>query len=321
MRLVPERLVPLLCVLLLGACEPVEPEEVALGTLERDRIELRADSDEPIVERLVREGDVVTAGTPLLRQDDRAAVAAHAMAAARVAAARQALAEAEHGPRAEEFEQVRARLAAARSDVSIARIELRRARELRSRAFTSENDVDVLAARAAQAEAREAELAARLAELERGTREEIVARLRDELRVAEESVVAAELALERTTLRAPVDGIVEALPFETGERPPRGATVVALLRAGTLHARVHLPAPLRARLAPGAAAEVRVEGLAEPYDARVRWIAAEAAFTPYFALTQQDASRLSYVAEIDLARDADLPVGVPVSVAFPGRGE
>jgi HlyD family secretion protein len=32
----------------------------------------------------------------------------------------------------------------------------------------------------------------------------------------------------------------------------------------------------------------------------VRWVSSEAAFTPYFALTERDRGRLSYVAKVDI---------------------
>jgi HlyD family secretion protein len=44
----------------------------------------------------------------------------------------------------------------------------------------------------------------------------------------------------------------------------------------------------------------------------------EAAFTPYYALTERDRGRLSYLAEVTLT-DGDargLPTGVPVQVTF-----
>jgi HlyD family secretion protein len=48
----------------------------------------------------------------------------------------------------------------------------------------------------------------------------------------------------------------------------------------------------------------------------VRFVSAEAAFTPYYALTQEDRSRLSYLAEIDLEESAaaEVPTGMPVQV-------
>lgn len=129
---------------------------------------------------------------------------------------------------------------------------------------------------------------------------------------------AAAIALDRTRVMAPVDATVEALPLETGERPRAGQTVAVLRARSAPYARVCVPEPVRTRLAVGDAAEVRVDGHDGTFRGRVRWIATEAAFTPYFALTQRDRSRLSYLAEI-VVEDADaLPSGVPVQVLFPG---
>jgi len=48
----------------------------------------------------------------------------------------------------------------------------------------------------------------------------------------------------------------------------------------------------------------------------VRFVSAEAAFTPYYALTQADRSRLSYLTLIDLDESAaaNIPTGMPVQV-------
>ncbi len=52
-------------------------------------------------------------------------------------------------------------------------------------------------------------------------------------------------------------------------------------------------------------------------DGRVRWVASEPAFTPYYALTERDRGRLSYVAKVDLDQVRErLPDGVPVNVEF-----
>ena len=57
-------------------------------------------------------------------------------------------------------------------------------------------------------------------------------------------------------------------------------------------------------------------GREEPFRGRIRFISAEATFTPYFALTEHDRSRLSYLAEIDLVEEtaSELPTGIPVEV-------
>jgi HlyD family secretion protein len=96
--------------------------------------------------------------------------------------------------------------------------------------------------------------------------------------------------------------------------------VIALLASERSFARVHIPEPLRTRLQPGSPARLHIDGHDSEYDGTVRWISSEAAFTPYYALTQQDRSRLSYLAEIEVEAAVDLPVGIPVEVRFPGDG-
>jgi HlyD family secretion protein len=115
-----------------------------------------------------------------------------------------------------------------------------------------------------------------------------------------------------------VTGVVESLPFRLGERPARGQTVIILLADERTFARVHIPEPLRTRIALGDAALIRIDGHTDEYPGRVRWISSEAAFTPYYALTQHDRSRLAYLAEIDLVDAVNLPAGVPAEVRFPG---
>jgi HlyD family secretion protein len=63
---------------------------------------------------------------------------------------------------------------------------------------------------------------------------------------------------------------------------------------------------------------VSIDGVEGVLDGTVRYISAEAAFTPYYALTQTDRARLSYLAEVALddPRAAKLPVGVPVQVTM-----
>jgi HlyD family secretion protein len=73
------------------------------------------------------------------------------------------------------------------------------------------------------------------------------------------------------------------------------------------------------RLQAGDRVPVHVDGLDEPLEGRVRFVSNDPAFTPFFALTEHDRSRLSFLAEIDLpgGEGRVLPAGVPVQVAFP----
>ncbi|MGI9295357.1 MAG: HlyD family secretion protein [Pseudomonadales bacterium] len=304
---------------MITGCEQNSGAAASLGTLERDRIELVAESNEPITRVLVEEGDPVAVGAIVIQQDTARAEVALARARAEEAVAHSALAEAEKGPRQQHISQARARLSAASSAVKTARIELDRELSLVERQLAAQNRVDLLQGRYDEATARQREARAALDELLEGTRSEAIDQARSLHASALASVQDLEITLHRAATRSPVTGAVEALPFEIGERPPFGATVAVILAGGRTYARVHVSESLREHLSAGAAAEVWLDSRDVPLAGKLRWIAADAAFTPYFALNQHDRSRLSYLAEIDLdSNDLTLPIGVPVEVTFPG---
>jgi HlyD family secretion protein len=308
------RALPLLLSLLGTSC--TNEAQVAVGQLERDRIELVAEANEPIVEIAVREGDAVAAGALVVRLAPDRFAALREAADERVATAEARAAEAERGPRAEQIAQARARHAGAQDALATAQREAKRARELHAGGAASDEFVDQRERALSLARAERDAAAAALAELVAGTRSEQIAQAhgqRDEARAAAREAALREQRLE---VRAPRAGVVDALPYELGERPPAGAVVAVLLADGAPYARVHVPAALRAHLKPGTSARVRVDGVDAPFAGRVRSVAQDASFTPYYALTQHDRGRLSYLAEVDLTDAAarDLPSGLPVEV-------
>lgn len=290
----------------------------ALGTLERDRIGLVADSTEPIVRILVREGDEVEIGQILVEQDASRAEVALAKAAAEEATTLAALSEAEQGPRQQQIAGARARLTAAASTVKTARFELNRELTLVARQLASQNRVDLLRGRFDEAAAHQSEAQAVLDELLEGTRSEEIDQARSRHAAASANIENLKITLERAAIKAPVSGTVEALPFEIGERPPLGSTVAVLLASGRTYARIHISESVRVLLGPQEHAEVWLDSREAPLSGTLRWVALDAAFTPYFALNQHDRSRLSFLAEVDLEdKDNRLPIGVPVEVTFP----
>ena len=138
----------------------------------------------------------------------------------------------------------------------------------------------------------------RLAELVHGTRAEVIEQSAAALAAANAQMT--ELGAERHTVRAPRDGVVDALPYKLGERPPQGAPVVVMLAAGQPYARVFIPETRRAAIAAGTAATVRMDGANRDWKALVRYVSSEAAFTPYYALNQRDRGRLAFLAEVVL---------------------
>ena len=91
------------------------------------------------------------------------------------------------------------------------------------------------------------------------------------------------------------------------------ASVVGLLTGPAPYARIWVPERMRASVRPGQVVLVRVDGVEEAFEATVRSVRSEPAFTPYYALTGDDAARLSYRAELVLHGEqaTRLPAGLP----------
>lgn len=310
----------LLSLLLLAGCTGSDADQAILGTLERERLELIAESNERIAERLVSEGEFVAAGQLLLRQEPGEMTARLDQARAAVTERESRVAELVNGPRRQEIVEARAILASARSTSTTAAREYDRVQDLVERKLLSQSSLDQARATKDEAAAAERQAYARLELLLEGTRIETLDQARAALDAARGRLAELEISAERYSVRAPRPGLIEALPYETGERPATGAPVVVMLAEGSPYARVYVPEPLRVRALAGTKVRVEVDGIKEPLDGTIRYVSAQAAFTPYYALTQEDRSRLAYLAEIDLtgpAADA-LPAGIPVQVYLPG---
>lgn len=305
-----------IAILLLAACSRGDPDDIVVGTLERDRLELTAEANEPIVAVAVHEGDRVAAGTTLLKLSAETAQARLDQATAAMNVADRRLAELIKGPRAQEILEARAGLESTISVERTAESEFRRVSDLVARKLISDSELDQARARRDSALAEHKQASARLNLLLEGTRREAVEQAQAELQRARAALAETQTSVARHTVVAPRAGVIEALPYKLGERPPVGAPVVVMLADGTPYARVYVPEIRRAQFVSGARVQITVDGSDRSYEGVTRFVAAQAQFTPYYALTQDDRSRLSYLAEIDLPEPQAnaLPAGIPVQV-------
>lgn len=305
-----------IAVLLTSGCSPGEVTYM-VGTLERDRIELKVESNEPILSIHVSDGQYVDAGDLVSVQDPaRARARLGQMIGLRDQSAAR-LAELQRGPRPELINEARANLEAARVQRENDFANLERTREVYARGLSSEGALDRQETLYQTAIAQEKAARETLERLLNGTTAEELQQAVAALEAAQARVDSAELDLSRTRIVAPGPGVVDKVLFQVGERPPPGTTIAVVLSADRTFARVYVPEFLRASVRPGDPIDVRVDGIDRIFDGRVRWVSADASFTPYFALTEHDRSRLSYLAEIDIPDASDLPSGVPLQADFP----
>jgi HlyD family secretion protein len=300
-----------------AACE--ERPIGAVGQLLSERVEITAEIAEAIVSIEVSEGSRVEAGAVLLTQNDERIQARLAEVQAEIGRVEALLAEQLQGPRLETLQAARAEVEERRIEYQYRVRELERLDELRARNLTSVESIDLARKTMETANASLTAFRARLQELEAGTRSEQLQQTRFSLQQARARLQQLQIERARHVLRAPSAAVVDSLPFEVGERPATGTVVAVLLGGEQPFARVYLPEAYRVNVAPGDPVRVYVDGLAQPLDGSVRWVASEASFTPYFALTEGDRSRLTYLAEITLPALPDrLPDGVPVEAFFQG---
>ncbi|WP_130620449.1 HlyD family secretion protein [Dyella amyloliquefaciens] len=317
-----ERYASLACTLLalglLAACHAQPPQ--VLGTVEFDRITLPAPAAEHIVTIDVREGQYVPAGTRIMQLETTRTQAALDTAKADVQQQQQALLELEHGPREEQIRQARANLVGAQAEARDANAYYQRLAALARQQFVSAADLDRAKAAAGNADATVAADRAMLDQLVNGSRAEDIAQARAAVAAAMATAASRSVDLEKLDLTAPRDVRVDSLPYKLGDQAQPGTPLVILLASDTPYARVYVPAALRPSVKVGDAAVITLHDGKHQFQGKVRMIRSEPTFTPYFALSGDDATRLSYLAEIALGQDAkDLPQGFPVSAVFPGK--
>ncbi len=286
------------------------------GTIERDRIEISAETTDPITERRVREGQTVKLGDTLILQDTSIARAQLDGAQADIAQRQAQLSERTAGARAENRAAARARTDRARVQLQVETREWQRLTDLIDRKLVSESQlVRQQGLRdTAAASLREAEQA--LAELDHGTRPEQITQARQSLEQARARQRELAASAGRLTVVAPADGIVDALPYHVGERPLPGTAVAVLLAGGQPFVRAYIPEPRRASAAVGGRVRVHVDGVTSVFEGEIRYISSEAAYTPYYSLTAADRSRLAFRLEVTVLGDAalSLPSGLPAEV-------
>lgn len=308
------KLIIVLTLSLSSACK--QPPEQALGTLEWDRINSRSPASEVIVEFFVQEGQRVLAGTLLLKIDDRKIVQQYQEFEAKLHQASWQLKELEAGPLPQTIAEARARLESAMSSFKNSTERYSRQQSLFKTNFTSREDLDNAQNLYLTQKERVKELSENLDRLLTGTRIEQIEQARFNVASITARLEQIRLLKNDYTIKATRDGMVDSLPYKKGDKPPVQSVVCTILAGERPWARVYIPEPYRSTMRPGMEYSLKIDGQQQDFTAQLRTISSQASFTPYFALSEDDRSRLSYVAELDVtdARAKDLTAGTPVQL-------
>ncbi|PKG56853.1 hypothetical protein CXF83_00810 [Shewanella sp. Choline-02u-19] len=301
----------------LTACDS-GAKHVALGSLERERIAHTATINEVVVSLPVAQGSMVSKGEVLVQLDDTFQQSQVLKALADVDQAVANYDKLRKGAREEEIAAASANVAGAKATLLESEANYRRMQTMVKNNLASKANLDRALASRDSGIANLENTQEQLRELTSGTREEDIRFAKANLDAAKAVLAGEKKQLADLTIRATRDGILDNLPWNLGERVTQGSPLAILLAGKAPFARVYIPEPYRVKVKINDNMLVHVDGVDKPIMGHVRWISNEPAFTPYYALNQEERARLMYLAEVQLPDSAaSLPSGVPAQVELP----
>ncbi|SBS28089.1 Multidrug resistance protein MdtN [Marinomonas aquimarina] len=302
--------------LLLHGCQS-QPDHIALGTLERDSLILSALVSQQIVELPVTEGQKVSQGQLLARFKDDSAQAQLDYAEAQLRLAQATLAELQNGTRPEQIDSAYAAWQGALANDKEALLQLQRTQELYQANAIGRAALDNARTFKDQTRAQAEQLQQGWLELRNGAREEVLQQRQAQVEAAQAQVRIAKESLNQHRITAPSSGLIDLSPWHQGDSVLAGTQVFRLLTDEPPYARVYLPETLRTQLQTGSQVQILIDGVDQPFRGVVRTIRSQPAFTPYFALNENERSRLMYLAKIDVQDAEAIALGTPLEVRLP----
>jgi HlyD family secretion protein len=287
------------------------------GMIEYDDRALSFEGPGRIAELRVRRGQVVKAGDVVARQDDSLDRDGRAVDARAVAVAQADLALVKAGSRAEDIRAAEAQLASARVAERDAETELNRQRILFEKGARPRAGMEALETQLAAATASRRSQEERVSALRKGARAEEISRAAARVDQASQVVQLSDLRVQKRTLAAPTDGIIQDVFLLGGEMAGAGVAVAMLADVRHPYADVFVPVPEAPRVRVGDAARLRVEGLADEAAGVVELIYPQAEFTPRFVFSPRERPNLVIRVRVRLDdSQGRLHAGLPAYVKF-----
>ena len=319
-------LIGLLAVLLLGGLavtvirrtQAVNGGLKLTGTIETTTVAVSFKVPGRLKERLVDEGQQVSAGQIVARLEDDELKDERMLRAADQQAAQATLADLKAGSRQEEIAATAATLARLKAESERAAQDAVRAEALFKKEVIPRKELDAArAARDADAAAvREAEQRLQLAKA--GPRPDAVRAAQARLEGAAASRSLADTRLSQAVLAAPLAGTVLAKHAEPGELLAAGSPVITVARLDEVWVRAFLPETQLGKVKLGQVATVTSDSWkGRTYQGTVSFIASEAEFTPRNVQTEAERVKLVYRIKITIANPKqELKPGMPVDAVI-----
>jgi HlyD family secretion protein len=315
------RLAALACVVAIGGCAERTPAGYP-GYVEGEYVRVAAPLSGTLLQLTVERGAEVARDAPLFTLESEQERAARAEAESRVRQAQAALANLEKGRRPPEIAAVRAQLAQAQASLRQSEADLVRTQKLVADKFLPPQKRDESIATRDRDRARVAELSQRVQIANLPARSDEIAAANAEVKAATDALAQAQWRVAQKSQVAPAAGLVIDTLYRVGEWVPAGAPIVSLLPPANVKIRFYVPEPIVGTLRIGDAVDVRCDGCGAPINAKIRFIAPQAEFTPPVIYSKENRASLVFLVEARPdAFNAALHPGLPVDVAVPTRAK
>ena len=267
---------------------------VGNGRLEATEVQIASKTPGRLAEVLVDEGDKVTKGQLLARMDTRTLEAQRSQAEAEVLRARENLSAAQANVQLRQSEHL------------LAQQELNRSQELFKHGFVSGQIIDQQKARL---DTGSAAVAASRAQ---------VSAVGAAIGAAQAQVAMLTSEIEDSSLRAPIDGVIQLRMAEPGEVLGAGGRVLLLIDPNDQYMNLYLPTSVTGRLAVGDDARILLDALPDhPLPAKISFVAGKSQFTPKEVETRDERQKLVFRVKLRLTDPSALP---RVKPGMPGAG-
>ncbi|MEE1865587.1 HlyD family secretion protein [Pseudomonas auratipiscis] len=264
------------------------------GRLESTEVQIASKIPGRLAEVLVDEGDKVTQGQLLARIDTRTLEAQRSQAEAEVLRAK------------ENYSAAQANVQLRQSELLLASQELKRVKEIFLRKYASQQLLDQQQARYDTASS--AVVAARAQ----------LAAIKAAIGAAEAQVAQLTSEIDDSSLRAPLDGIIQLRLAEPGEVLGAGGRVLMLINPNDQYMNLYLPASTTGRLTVGDEARIVLDALPDKaLPAKIAFVAAKAQFTPKQVETRDERQKLVFRVKLRLTEPSAVPQAKP---GMPGAG-
>jgi len=286
------------------------------GNIDIRKANLAFNEQERIDQVLVEEGDRVTEGQVLARQQTNRLEAQIREIQAKIAAQQEVVKRFEAGTRPQEIEQARAEVAAARAQVKNTMKSYERIRQTSKAGATSQQALDNIRAQldVDQAQLTVKEKALNLA-LE-GPRKEDIAAAKNNLETLKASLSLLKIRLSDMTLTSPSAGVIQNRILEPGEMADPNRPVVTMALTDPKWVRAYVPEPDLGRINLSMKAEILSDSFPnQKFEGWIGFISPVAEFTPKTVETEDLRTKLVYEVRVYVHDSKDLlRLGMPVTV-------